>query len=141
MTPVWPSELPQRPTQQGFSRGVGDGRLITPMGKGPPKVRRRYSAVVKPIRAVMHLSTDQFYRWERFWEEDTEGGTLPFLIIDPMAHGQPLLVSPGVPLLTEAGVPILISSWWLVMFGEAEPQTIPVGGLDYSITFSLNVMP
>jgi hypothetical protein len=141
---IWPEELPQRPLQSGFSRGVGDGRASSAMAQGPGKTRLRYTATVKPVPCTIQLTADQYFRLDRFWEEDTKGGTQPFMIIDPMAHGQPALLEDGSPWILEDGTPVLISAWWVVMFGQSQgdaPTATPLSGDLYRASFLLNVMP
>lgn len=142
-TPVWPftNSVAQRFQRDGYSRGAGDGRQFSPMGQGPAKVRRRYSAVIRPVSGVFMLTTDQVARFERFWDEDTDGGSLPFLIIDAVNHDQPLLTDEGDVLTTEAGDPLLISAWWIVMFGEDAPSIVPVSHSHYRLSLELSVMP
>ena len=141
--PVWPQEngFPQRFQQDSYGRKGADGRQFSPMGQGPAKVRRRYSAAVKPISGAFFFSTDQLARFERFWDEDTDGGTTPFLIIDAVNHEQQIATADGLGLLTGDGIPLLISAWWLVMFGQDTWSADPLGGLDYRVSMQLNVMP
>lgn len=139
--PVWPSELPQKFVQDGYGRGFGDGRQFVAMGQGPAKTRRRYSAVVKPVSGLFMASADQLARLERFWDEETDGGALPFLIIDAVFHGAPLLTDTGDILTNEDGVPLLIESWWIAMFGESAPEATAVSHDHYRISVQLNVMP
>ncbi len=67
---VWPAELPQRVLASGYSESLGDGRLRTQMETGPMKVRRRFSAVARPIAASFRVSPDGKARIERFWWEE-----------------------------------------------------------------------
>jgi hypothetical protein len=138
--PVWPAELPQYPTPDGYQRGARDGRSFASMQNGPPKIRRKTSAAVKPVSLTYEMTTDELARFERFWEEDTDGGLL-FVMPDAVNHGQPLLTEAGEPILTEDGDPILISAWWLVAFGEEAYQVSPIGPLDYNVSFSVLVWP
>ncbi|WP_370194167.1 MULTISPECIES: hypothetical protein [Aurantimonas] len=141
--PVWPftNSVAQRFQRDGYSRGAGDGRQFSPMGQGPAKARRRYSAVVRPISGSFIFSTNELARFERFWDEDTDGGVLPFLIIDAVNHDQPLLTDEGDVLTTEAGIPLLISAWWIVMFGQDAWSADAIGGDTYRVSMQLSVMP
>lgn len=154
---VWPAELPQHPLQEGFLKTFGDGRLRTSMENGPPKVRRRFSSAVRPISATFRMSLDQHARLERFWYEDTIGGSLPFLIPDPVYDGSILIASDGSPITCPDGnsmlvdgnvVPetlggvITLTAWWLVLFGE-QPPSAPTRnrGLSWQVSITLSVMP
>ncbi|MCE7028480.1 hypothetical protein [Jiella avicenniae] len=138
--PVWPAELPQYPSENGYQRGARDGRSFTKPQNGPPKIRRRTSAAVKPVSVTFRMDTNQLARFERFFEEDTGGG-LMFVMPDAAFHGQPLLTEAGQPLLTETGKPILISAWWLVVFDEEAPLVTDAGWPFYDVSFSVLVWP
>lgn len=140
MIPTWPTELPRRVLQEGFNKGFGDGRLSTKMESGLPKTRRRFSAVGKPVQAAINLSTDQSARLERFYDEDTAGGALPFLMRDQLGSGLALLAN-GLALTDAAGRPLVTESWWLVMFGEAPPSVRPLSGDLYRAEFLLTILP
>jgi len=139
--PVWPTDLPRRVLRQGFSQGFADGRLSTKMEAGPTKSRRRFSSAVKPIQAALDVPLDGKMRLERFWDEDTAGGSLPFLMPDPMSDGLALLTLDGVPLLDQDGAPLLNTAMWLVKFGDTPPSAANTAGIWYRVTFSLAVLP
>ncbi|MFG1267632.1 hypothetical protein V5F40_06680 [Xanthobacter sp. DSM 14520] len=139
--PVWPADLPQRVLVDGFSAGVADGRIRQKMDAGPPKMRRRTSAAVRPVRARVRLDRDGVARLNRFWEEDTAGGVLPFWFPDPLLDGLPLLTGAGVPLLTDGGEPLLITSWWLVQFGEDGIAVDAPSRVAFSASFGLDILP
>ncbi|GJE00541.1 hypothetical protein [Methylobacterium isbiliense] len=141
MIPVWPADLPQRFRAADSSFGFGDGRLRTPMDAGPPKVRRRFSAVVKPVTLSWRGSEDDVARFERFFEEEIAGGSLPFFLPDPRRDGRPLLTDDGVVLLDDQGRPLLNTAWWLCLFGETVPTQIPVTGLLMQVNMQLAVLP
>ncbi|MFG1340566.1 hypothetical protein [Xanthobacter autotrophicus] len=139
--PFWPSELMQRVLVDGYSEGFGDGRIRQAMDAGPPKVRRRFSAVTRPVRASIKVDFDGIGRLNRFWTEETAGGALPFWFPDQTSDGLPLLTADGVPLLTESGAPLLITSWWLVIFGDEEPVISAESATLFVATFNLNILP
>ena len=139
--PSWPSELPERPSQQGYSYGFGDGRLSTDMDSGPPKMRRRSSSAVRPVTASFMGDADAMARLERFWDEDTRGGTLPFTIVNPRTHGLPAAAGSGETLLTDSGDQLLVSAYDVAMMGKTAPQITPIGGLEYRASYSLTILP
>ncbi|TXN64984.1 hypothetical protein [Methylobacterium sp. WL6] len=142
MIPIWPSDLPQRFLRDGFGRTLADGRLSTKMERGPSKRRRGSSAAVAPVTGAMDLPVDLAARFERFWDEDTGGGCLPFLLPDQILDGLPLLAAPGVPLLDASGLPIVAASWWLAMFsGDQAPSIKNVAGAFYRVSFQIEVLP
>ncbi|MEZ0253573.1 MAG: hypothetical protein ACAH20_21885, partial [Methylobacteriaceae bacterium] len=80
--PVWPTDLPQRVLADSYSEGLGNGRLRTAMETGLPKMRRRFTLAARPVSAAFRVSADGKARIERFFNEETGGGTLPFLMPD-----------------------------------------------------------
>ncbi|SEP21333.1 hypothetical protein SAMN04487843_108203 [Methylobacterium sp. ap11] len=139
---VWPSELPQRVLASGYSETMGEGRLRTQMEAGPMKVRRRFSAVVRPVPASFRVSPDGKARLERFWREEIGGGSLPFLMPDQTHDGLPLLTDDSLQLLDDQGRPLINTAWWLVMAGDAPLSFTPLQrGMAFSASFPLVVMP
>lgn len=140
--PVWPSDLPQRFLRDGFSRTLADGRLSTKMERGPAKRRRGSSAAVVPVTAAIDVPVDLAARFERFWDEDTAGGSLPFLLPDQLLDGLPLQADLGIPLLDPKGLPILATSWWLAIFaGDQAPSIKNVAGAWFRVSFAIEVLP
>lgn len=139
--PFWPSDLPQRMLQEGYSEGSRDGRLFQAMEKGPPKVRRRTRLAIKPVQMTTIVDFDGKARLERFFEEETGGGSLPFFFPDQSADGFGISDDLGGALLTVDDEPLIIESWWLVMFAEEPPTYPPEGGLYFKPTFSLVILP
>lgn len=137
--PIWPAELPQRVLRAGYSETFRDGVLRSKSDSGVGKVRRRYSSAALPVQAMISLYYSQKARLERFWDEDTGGGALPFIMPDQTHDGLPLLDSGGVPVLDGAGVPILVTANWLVRFSAA-PQITPRGPI-FSASLQLTVLP
>ncbi|MGU3496344.1 hypothetical protein ACLBXM_20070 [Xanthobacteraceae bacterium A53D] len=133
-------DLPQHVLREGYSEGVGDGRLRTPMETGPAKVRRRFLSAVRPVSVRVVLDLNQRLRLRRFWEEDTGGGSLPFYMPDQALHERPLAQEGGLLLLTETGAPLLMTSYWLVRFGERAPQFAP-SELMFIADFHLEILP
>ncbi|MFO1126381.1 MAG: hypothetical protein U1E25_14630 [Methylocystis sp.] len=139
--PSWPAELPQRVLRDGYSEKLRDGRLFSRTQSAPGKVRRRYSSAVLPITASIIIDETQKSRLERFWYEDTGGGTLPFVIPDQTHDGLPMLDNFGNPVITDAGAEILITANWLARFSEnGGPQFTP-WGLQFQAAFQLDVLP
>jgi len=136
---VWPSELPQRVLRAGYSETLRDGLLRSKSDSGVGKVRRRYSSAALPVQATISLYYNQKARLERFWNEDTGGGALPFIIPDQTHDGLPMLDGDGLPILDGGGLPILVTANWLVLFA-APPQIVPRGPI-FSASLQLSVLP
>lgn len=139
---VWPADLPQRVLAPSYSEGLGDGRLRTQMEAGPMKVRRRFSAVARPVSASFRVSPDGKARIERFWWEEIGGGSLPFLMPDQTHDALVLQAGTGLQLLDDQGRPLVNTAWWLVMAGDAPPSFTPLQrGMAYTAAFPLVIMP
>ncbi|MFG1364652.1 hypothetical protein [Xanthobacter versatilis] len=137
----WPTDLPQRVLVDGYSEGVGDGRLRQAMDAGPPKMRRRSSAATRPVRARLWVDFDGMARLKRFWAEGVAGGSLPFLFPDQTVDGLALLTDDSSQLLTESGAPLIITSWWLVMFGQEGLAFDAQGPALLGASFGLDILP
>lgn len=94
-----------------------------------------------PVSCVMKVSADQRARFDRFWDEETGGGTAPFLFRDQQLDSYRLGTDLGAGLQTESGVPLKIESWWLVQFGQQQPAYSRVTGRVFQISFELIVLP
>ena len=75
---VWPSALPQRVLAPGYDEQPPELTLRTPMDAGPAKVRRRFTAGPRPIRASVRLSMAQRQALDDFFVTVLAGGALPF---------------------------------------------------------------
>ncbi|PJI56004.1 hypothetical protein CTI14_00275 [Methylobacterium radiotolerans] len=139
--PTWPADLPQKLITDGYSYSFADGRLKTAMDAGPPKMRRRFSAAVKAVAGQFYGGVDDVVRLERFWNEETAGGTLPFLIPDQNLDGIGLQTEAGVQILDQSGQSLLNTGTWLVMFGDTPPSGQVVSGTIYKATLSLTILP
>lgn len=135
----WPAELPQRVLREGYAESVADGRLISQMSAGMGTARRRTSAASRPVEAGLHLTFARMGRLKRFWEQDTSGGALPFIMPDQTGDGIAILDSGGPVILDNNDVPILTTSYWLVMF--AGPIRWTSVGAQFRANFTLTVFP
>lgn len=137
--PVWPAELPP-PNRSGFSLESGDGRLRSRTDAGPPRFRRRYSATAAPVQLTVDLTRPQLGRFDAFLAEDLAGGSLPFLMPDPLSHGWALLTGGEELLRIEDGTGLLIDAWWLVLIGDRMPARGIVGSR-IRVSLALVVLP
>ena len=115
--------------------------MKTPPEVGPVKLRPRFSSAPAPVVGQMRCTLNEKARMERFWNEDTSGGVLPFVFPDQVYNNTILMTEEGEPILTEDDEIILVESWWLVQF--AEPiQWRPIRGQgSWMAGISLNIMP
>jgi len=124
----------------GYSEGLRDGRQFTKTSSGPPKSRRRYSSAAMPVQAAIVISYAQKSRLERFWNEDTAGGSLPFILPDQTHDGLAFMSGSG-EISTSGGVILIGFYKWLVMFADGESPKFTPFGVQFQASFSLSVMP
>lgn len=74
----WPASLPQNPMKQGYSESPPNTVQRTNMDAGPPKVRRRFTAGVRPFNMDIKLSPTQTETLDVFYNSTTNGGADPF---------------------------------------------------------------
>ena len=139
MIPVWPSELP-RPERGPYQGQRQDPRERRRTETGPRGHRRRFSSFARIHSLTIDVTRNQKAIFDRFFDQDTAAGSLPFLMPDPLTDGWPLLAPSGEPLHTPDDQPILISAFWLCQFGETMPVE-RVLGIRFQITFPLEEMP
>jgi hypothetical protein len=119
MPATWPDTLPQHLLVDGNHEAMGDGRLKSQTDTGPGKMRRRSSAIARPLSGGMMMTSAQLAILESFVNDTVAGGTLPFYF--PMTRG--------------AGT-------WLVRFAtDGLPSWGNVGGLMWSVSLGLEILP
>ena len=79
----WPATLPQNLLIDGFSKSPANLMIRSQMDAGPAKVRRRFTAGVKPIQGEIKLTEAQLDTFKTFFNDTLIGGTLRFDWIDP----------------------------------------------------------
>lgn len=82
---VWPSSLPQRPLVDGYSNIFGDGAKRTDMDSGPPKVRKRFTATVEPLRLAFRVTRAQVATLRAFYRDDCAYGAIAFSFVEPVS--------------------------------------------------------
>jgi len=116
--PAWPESLPQVLLVAGYSQSPADVIIKSDMDAGPAKVRRRFTAGVKPVSGTMILSAAQLTTFQTFFMDTLLGGSLRFSWTTPPAH-------------TDA----------CEMRFTAIPTWTKIGGSYYEISLSLEVLP
>lgn len=135
---TWPTSL-RKPNRKDYMSQRQDGRQRKSNG-GPPGFRSRFSSTATNVSMTVNLSRSDLAVFDRFYDDLTGGGTLPFYMPDPTTDNWPMLSSSGQPLLTGSGQPILLSARWLCLFGDDTPVEAIVG-VRFNISFSVWVMP
>lgn len=79
---TWPASLPQD-SFISLSVRKQDGRLRTQMDAGPPKMRRRFTAVRKIVSHSMILDGTDKQTLDSFYDNNLQGGSLRFNWTDP----------------------------------------------------------
>ena len=84
--PVWPAALPQDFQIDGYGETLPDVTIRTKMDAGPAKVRRRFTANVRPIKCKLKVTDTQYVALASFFQNDCAGGALSFTwnIKDPV---------------------------------------------------------
>ena len=81
--PQWPATLPPLNEISGFNERQPKNTLRTPMDAGPAKVRRRFTAGVRPLQGRMLMDADQIEILDSFYINDLASGSLKFDITHP----------------------------------------------------------
>jgi hypothetical protein len=83
--PAWPATLPPRPLRAGYQTAFGQGAISTAMDSGPPKTRKRFTAVVRPLRMTFRMGFAQLTTLKNFYENDCAFGAIAFTFVDPVS--------------------------------------------------------
>ncbi|MDI6026713.1 hypothetical protein QBK99_10975 [Corticibacterium sp. UT-5YL-CI-8] len=137
--PWYPAELP-KPLRQGYQFAMGDGRSAQRRDAGPARYARRFSSVAHAVAYSTILDASQLARFERFYNEETKQGIVPFFIPDPGKDGWPALTADGTPITLPDDTPVLLSRTWLCTFGERLPSWTSIG-MSWTVSFDLVVLP
>lgn len=142
-TQTWPAELPQKFSVNGYQETFADPNIAAQPNKGPPIVRPRTSANVRPWRLNMTLHSWQVDLLDNFFYVTLYKGVWPFIMPHPRKNGQPLLdATTHLPLFTSEGVPILVTATALMQFVVGQPPVItPLSPVTFNGAISLNELP
>jgi len=80
---LWPEILPQNIS--GYSGAPGDGLIRTSMDAGPPKVRRRFTAVLEPVSGYIVVTPEQFTFFRTWYDNVLLNGALRFGWVHPFS--------------------------------------------------------
>lgn len=81
--PSWPGTLPTGPEWSSYQETSPNVALRTPMDVGPPKVRRRSTAGIRPFTMTFLLTQAQVATLDTFYQTTLTGGTASF---DSLTH-------------------------------------------------------
>ena len=81
--PAWPGSLPADVLASSYEETLPEMAVRTEMDAGPAKLRRRFTAAVRPLRGRMLLTRTQVAALDTFYVATLAGGTLPFTFTHP----------------------------------------------------------
>lgn len=135
----WPKSLPV-PTLHGMAQSRQNARQERSGDTGPPRFRRRFSAVATGASMRVVATTTQTWHLEAFYAQTLQEGSLPFLMADPMRDGKPIADGNGTLLLNGDGSPLLLIRKNLCVFDEP-PSVSRLAASHNAISFSLWFLP
>lgn len=83
MPAVWPSTLPEYVLADAFKEALNNQTIESATDTGSPKVRRRFTKLVRKFDMAVLLSDSQVATFENFWLNTLKGGSLPFDWVHP----------------------------------------------------------
>jgi hypothetical protein len=84
--PDWHIDLPQELLVDGYGESPADITIESNMDIGPAKVRRRFTAGVRPVSGYILLTSAQLATFKTFYNDTILGGSLRFNWTEPPAH-------------------------------------------------------
>lgn len=75
---VWPPSIVRKFSASGFSEKTPNVVVRTSMDAGPVKIRRRFTAGVRPIVGKMKMKSSELATFDTFFNTTLNGGALPF---------------------------------------------------------------
>lgn len=103
MAVPYPAGLPQVLADRDYREQPPDTALRTEMDQGPAKVRRRFTAGVRPVTGRLDLSEAQVEILDGFYVTDLAGGTLRFDWVNSRNRVAGELRFVGPPVYTPLG--------------------------------------
>jgi hypothetical protein len=138
--PTWPASLPQFVLTRNYKESPPDLVIRTKMDAGPAKVRRRFTAGVRPIEAMLVLNGDQLAVLDDFYLTACQGGALSFTWTY-QREWQDTDMTPDTDTLIDTD--ILQPAWQTATMRFVKPPVYAdVGdGQNYECTLNLEIMP
>lgn len=113
----WPSALPQRLNQSGFTNTLPDNTIRSNMDVGPDKVRRRDVSAPEPIQGAIVATAAEYSDLVTFYNTTTASGSVAFNWTHP---------------ITGDAVEYLFT---------APPSITAISGTHYTITLQMEIQP
>lgn len=139
MIAEWPEDDLGCPLRRGFSEGFTDPRQMTAPEAGPPRVRPRFSRTSNTLDLSFSLTWHERDVLTRFWEEDTQHGTVIFAMPEWPDNNRLLLDDALGGLTDETGTPLRVSAYFLALF--ATPPNFSPYGSKWLTAFQVHKMP
>lgn len=140
----WPAlPFPKGLSVEGYSHALSDGRVSVPTDSQIPLTRLLSLVAPQIVSAMVKVNTAWKGRLDKFWNDETVKGTLPFWLRDQEYDGQPELDENYELVLDENGDPSLYQAYWLCQFKpDAGPiRYSPIGRIWYAASFELLILP
>ncbi len=139
--PTWPTSLPQYLLTRNYSETALNLVIRTTMDAGPAKVRRRFTAGVRPVGGLLVLTDDQVGVLDGFFLNDCAGGAVAFSwTMQRESEDTDAPTDTDAISDTDIGLP---KCWEPATFRFMKPpQYQDTGdGKHYEVTLSLEIMP
>jgi hypothetical protein len=118
---LWPTTLPQAVDQSGYGEQPPDITVRTPMDSGPPKVRITDDGNSRLIQVSLSpVTADQVETFDEFFYDTLAGGALEFDWVHPRTGN---------------------AATCMILGNDQRPRYTPIGGLLWSISFTLEILP
>ena len=88
--PAWPATLPQVIWAEGYGESPADVLLRTSMDAGPAKIRRRFTAGVRPVTGKLKVTTAELDIFLAFYATTLLSGSLRFSWVEPRDNTTPV---------------------------------------------------
>lgn len=75
---TWPGTLPASFQADGYEEGGKENMLRSNMDAGPAKMRRRFTAAVRPVQGIIVVDETQLATFKTFYGTTLKDGSLPF---------------------------------------------------------------
>lgn len=86
MPAIWPATLPEYVLQDGFGESLNQQTIESQPDTGSPKVRRRYTKVVRKFDITIQMTQAQKATFETFYHDTLDGGSLTFDWVNPLTR-------------------------------------------------------
>jgi hypothetical protein len=140
MTALWPDGVPC-PNWRDYAISFGDGRTMTQIEAGPPRMRRRFSSMPDSATLSITMTRDQYAMFRFFFFTTLKSGSLPFWLRDPILDGTIMLDENGEVVLDEEDQPVNVEAQDICMFGADPPGVRMLSPELVSVTMTIFRMP